>query len=93
MPTEIYLLKVGMNMTEGVVEEWYIVDVRTAAAQGAPLQPLPATKPLASSPMARKLARELGISLNRVRAPARVGGLPRRTWMSTWMMQSNSGSS
>ncbi len=26
MPTEIYLLKVGMNMTEGVVEEWYIED-------------------------------------------------------------------
>ena len=26
MPTEIYLLKVGMNMTEGVVEEWYIPD-------------------------------------------------------------------
>ena len=26
MPTEIYLLKVGMNMTEGVVEEWYIAD-------------------------------------------------------------------
>ena len=26
MPAEIYLLKVGMNMTEGVVEEWYIED-------------------------------------------------------------------
>ncbi len=26
MPTEIYLVKVGMNMTEGVVEEWYITD-------------------------------------------------------------------
>ena len=26
MPTEVYLLKVGMNMTEGVVEEWYIAD-------------------------------------------------------------------
>lgn len=26
MPTEIYLVKVGMNMTEGVVEEWYIED-------------------------------------------------------------------
>ncbi len=26
MPTEIYLVKVGMNMTEGVVEEWYIAD-------------------------------------------------------------------
>ncbi|HEY5647382.1 MAG TPA: dihydrolipoamide acetyltransferase family protein [Pseudomonadales bacterium] len=26
MPREIYLVKVGMNMTEGVVEEWYIPD-------------------------------------------------------------------
>ena len=26
MPKEIYLVKVGMNMTEGVVEEWYIAD-------------------------------------------------------------------
>jgi pyruvate dehydrogenase E2 component (dihydrolipoamide acetyltransferase) len=26
MPTEIYLVKVGMNMTEGVVDEWYIPD-------------------------------------------------------------------
>ncbi len=26
MPTEVYLVKVGMNMTEGVVEEWYIAD-------------------------------------------------------------------
>jgi len=26
MATEIYLVKVGMNMTEGVVEEWYIAD-------------------------------------------------------------------
>lgn len=26
MPTEIYLVKVGMNMTEGVVEEWYVAD-------------------------------------------------------------------
>lgn len=26
MPTEIYLVKVGMNMTEGVIEEWYIAD-------------------------------------------------------------------
>ncbi len=29
MPTEIYLIKVGMNMTEGVVEEWYIADGAT----------------------------------------------------------------
>ena len=26
MPTEVYLVKVGMNMTEGVVEEWYVAD-------------------------------------------------------------------
>ena len=26
MPTEIYLLKVGMTMTEGVVDEWYVPD-------------------------------------------------------------------
>ena len=26
MATPIYLVKVGMNMTEGVVEEWYIPD-------------------------------------------------------------------
>ncbi len=26
MPAEIYLIKVGMNMTEGIVEEWYIAD-------------------------------------------------------------------
>ncbi len=26
LPKEIYLVKVGMNMTEGVVEEWYVAD-------------------------------------------------------------------
>ncbi len=26
MPAEIFLIKVGMNMTEGIVEEWYIAD-------------------------------------------------------------------
>ena len=26
MPTEIYLVKVGMNMTEGIVEEWCVAD-------------------------------------------------------------------
>ncbi len=26
MPTEIYLVKVGMNMTEGVIDEWYVPD-------------------------------------------------------------------
>jgi pyruvate dehydrogenase E2 component (dihydrolipoamide acetyltransferase) len=29
MPTEIYLIKVGMSMTEGIVEEWYIPDGAT----------------------------------------------------------------
>lgn len=32
MPTEVYLVKVGMNMTEGVVEEWYIPDGGTVSA-------------------------------------------------------------
>ncbi len=31
MPTEVYLVKVGMNMTEGVVEEWYIADGDTVS--------------------------------------------------------------
>ncbi len=31
MPTEIYLIKVGMSMTEGIVEEWYIADGDTVA--------------------------------------------------------------
>ena len=31
MPTEIYLVKVGMSMTEGVVEEWYIPDGSTVS--------------------------------------------------------------
>lgn len=31
MPREIYLVKVGMNMTEGVVEEWYVPDGGTVA--------------------------------------------------------------
>ena len=26
MPTEIYLVKVGMTMTEGMVDEWYVAD-------------------------------------------------------------------
>ena len=26
MATEIYLVKVGMTMTEGMVEEWYVPD-------------------------------------------------------------------
>ena len=35
MPTEIYLVKVGMTMTEGMVEQWFIPDggeVKCAAA-------------------------------------------------------------
>lgn len=31
MPTEVYLVKVGMNMTEGVVEEWFIPDGGTVS--------------------------------------------------------------
>ena len=31
MPTEIYLVKVGMSMTEGIVEEWYVPDGGTVA--------------------------------------------------------------
>ena len=31
MPKEIYLVKVGMNMTEGVVDEWYVADGDTVA--------------------------------------------------------------
>ena len=26
MPTEVYLVKVGMTMTEGIVDEWYVAD-------------------------------------------------------------------
>lgn len=32
MPSEIYLVKVGMTMTEGIVEEWYVDDGATVAA-------------------------------------------------------------
>jgi pyruvate dehydrogenase E2 component (dihydrolipoamide acetyltransferase) len=31
MPTEIYLVKAGMTMTEGMVEEWYVADGDTVA--------------------------------------------------------------
>jgi len=31
MPTPVYLVKVGMNMTEGIVEEWYIADGGTVS--------------------------------------------------------------
>ena len=29
MPVEVYLVKVGMTMTEGVIEQWYIEDGAT----------------------------------------------------------------
>ncbi len=32
MPTEIYLVKAGMTMTEGTVEEWYVADGATVNA-------------------------------------------------------------
>ena len=32
MPSEIYLVKVGMTMTEGIVEEWYVDDGATVSA-------------------------------------------------------------
>ena len=31
MPSEIYLVKVGMTMTEGVVDEWYVADGATVS--------------------------------------------------------------
>ena len=43
MPTEIYLLKVGMTMTEGMVSEWYVAD-GDAVAQGDPLYALETEK-------------------------------------------------
>ncbi len=43
MPKEIYLVKVGMNMTEGVVEEWYIAD-GTAVDKGEMLYRLETEK-------------------------------------------------
>ncbi|MYD44442.1 MAG: 2-oxo acid dehydrogenase subunit E2 [Gammaproteobacteria bacterium] len=43
MPSEVYLVKVGMTMTEGVVEEWYIADGATVE-QGAPVYRLETEK-------------------------------------------------
>lgn len=43
MPTEIYLLKVGMTMTEGVVDEWYVSDGAEVKA-GEPLYRLETEK-------------------------------------------------
>ena len=42
MATEIYLVKVGMSMTEGVVDEWYIADGDTVEV-GELLYRLPGT--------------------------------------------------
>ena len=43
MPQEIYLLKVGMTMTEGVVDEWYIADGQ-AVVKGQPIYRLETEK-------------------------------------------------
>lgn len=43
MPTEIYLVKVGMTMTEGIVDEWYVAD-GDAVEQGEPVYRLETEK-------------------------------------------------
>lgn len=43
MPTEIYLVKVGMTMTEGIVDEWYIADGESVE-QGEPVYRLETEK-------------------------------------------------
>ncbi|MCY4130961.1 MAG: dihydrolipoamide acetyltransferase family protein [Gammaproteobacteria bacterium] len=43
MPTEIYLVKVGMTMTEGIVDEWYIAD-GDPVEQGQPVYRLETEK-------------------------------------------------
>ena len=43
MPTEIYLVKVGMTMTEGIVDEWYVAD-REPVNQGEPVYRLETEK-------------------------------------------------
>lgn len=43
MPTEIYLVKVGMTMTEGIVDEWYVSDGEQVEA-GAPVYRLETEK-------------------------------------------------
>ncbi len=43
MPSEIYLIKVGMTMTEGIVDEWYVSD-GNAVEQGEPLYRLETEK-------------------------------------------------
>ena len=43
MPTEIYLVKVGMTMTEGIVDEWYVAD-GDPVEQGEPVYRLETEK-------------------------------------------------
>ena len=43
MPTEIYLVKVGMTMTEGIVDEWYVAD-GDSVKQGEPVYRLETEK-------------------------------------------------
>ena len=43
MPTEIYLVKVGMTMTEGIVDEWYVAD-GDSVEQGEPVYRLETEK-------------------------------------------------
>lgn len=43
MPTEIYLVKVGMTMTEGIVDEWYVPD-GDPVEQGEPVYRLETEK-------------------------------------------------
>ena len=43
MPTEIYLVKVGMTMTEGIVDEWYVADGEPVQ-QGEPVYRLETEK-------------------------------------------------
>lgn len=62
-------LNVTINLLTGTGPGGRIIeaDIRTAAAQGISLQQIPSAQPPPSSPMARKLARELGIDLDKVR--------------------------
>ena len=62
-------LNVAINLLTGTGPAGRIIeaDIRTAAAEGISLQQIPSAQPPPSSPMARKLARELGINLDTVR--------------------------
>ncbi len=74
MPTEIYLLKVGMTMTEGVVAEWYVPD-GGSVTEGEPLYCLETEKVSmdVEAPSSGTLKRlvDAGITI----APATVIGL------------------